>query len=452
MKGKTLRIAVVGSGPAGMYAIEHLLKEPLNIEIDLYERLPTPWGLVRYGVAPDHPEKKLIIDRAFNYYLAHPKVRFIGNLEIGKDIDHTQLSEWYSAVIYAVGATEDKSINIPGESLPGSWAAREFVAWYNGHPDFSHLEFDLSCERAVVVGNGNVALDVARILTMSPEQLAKTDISQNALEALKRSKIREVVILGRSNLVKAAFHNPELEELACLDGVDIVLDKEQLPKKNNLNSALDWKTKRKILTLNHLAKDNLKEKNRKIIFRFMSSPIELIGSNKLERLVVAKNQIDFDEEGRSIVRPTEESYQLETGILFRAIGYRGIPLPGLPFNKSKGVIENIKGRVSDQGELFPGTYVTGWIKNGPRGIIGTNKLCARDTVRCLLQDAKDGKLSSNTASHDEVLTEVKKRKATIVEYANWLNVERTEIAAGSKIGRPRLKLTKLDDLLEAAGV
>ena len=451
---KSLRVAVVGAGPAGMYAIEHLLNESsLDTKIDLYERLPTPWGLVRYGVAPDHPEKKRVIDRTFKFYLAHPAVRFIGNVEVGKDISHSELSSWYHAVIYAVGAAEDKRLGIPGESLSGSFAARELVAWYNGHPDYSHLQFDLSGERAIVVGNGNVALDVARILTTPTEVLEKTDIADYALEALRQSRIREVVILGRSGCQQAAFHGTELDELGYCSGVDIVVDQDELPKAQQLASVgEDWKVVRKVLLLARLASRVTKRKNKRIVFRFLVSPVELVGSNSVEQVVVAKNQLVPDECGRPILISRGETHQLDTGICFRAIGYRSVPLPGLPFDEHRGVVENVEGRVSDRGRIVPGTFVTGWVKSGPRGIIGTNKQCARETIFRLLEDARAGALLHPAVGGDRILEEVRRRKADVIEFANWLNIDRAEVAAGTKLGRSRLKLTSLDAMLTAAGV
>lgn len=451
---RSLRVAVVGAGPAGMYAIEHLLNErSLDTKIDLYERLPTPWGLVRYGVAPDHPEKKRVIDRTFKFYLSHPAVRFIGNVEVGKDISHQELSSCYHAVIYAVGAAEDRRLGIPGETLSGSFAARELVAWYNGHPDYSHLQFDLSGERAVVVGNGNVALDVARILTTPTEALEKTDIADYALEALRQSRIREVVILGRSGCQQAAFHGAELEELGYRSSVDIVVDQGELPNAQQLASVSeDWKVVRKVSLLASLASRVTKSANKKVVFRFLVSPVEFVGKNRLEKAVVAKNQLVPDEYGRRVLVSCGETHELDTGICFRAIGYRSVPLPGLPFDEHRGVVENSEGRVCDQGRIVPGTFVTGWVKSGPRGIIGTNKQCARETVFRLLEDARAGALLRPAVSGDRILEEVRRRKADVVEFVDWLNIDRAEVAAGAKLGRSRLKLTSVSAMLSAAGV
>ena len=450
---RPIRAAIVGTGPAGMYALEHLLEErDLDVEVDLYERLPVPWGLVRYGVAPDHPEKKLVADRLFNYFIGRHNVRFLGNIEIGRDIRHAELSDWYDGVIYAIGACSDTQMGIPGEELPGSWAAREFVAWYNGHPDFSNLQFDLSCKRAVIVGNGNVALDVVRILTMSIDELEKTDIADYALETLRQSQIEEVVILGRRGHFQGAFNNPELEELEHLEGVDVTVEADDFPAANDvvLDNA-DWETRRKIKTLERLAKRRTRGVKKRIVFRFLSSPVELVGNDRVRQVLVIRNHLEHDEDGNLKARPTEEESIIEAGLVFRAIGYRGYPFPGLPFDERRGVIANENGRVSDNGELLPGAYVTGWIKRGPRGIIGTNKQCADETVHCFLNDIEAGKIQrDNTLSSDELSAALANRKLHVVSVAGWRRIDRAERERGRSLSRPRVKLFDVDKMLQIA--
>lgn len=450
---RPLRIAVVGAGPAGMYTLQHLLEErDLNIEVDLYERLPVPWGLVRYGVAPDHPEKKRVADRLFNYYIGHPNVCFYGNVEIGKDIRHAELAEWYDGVIYAIGANSDTPMGIPGEELAGSWAAREFVAWYNGHPDFSDLQFDLSCKRAVIVGNGNVALDVARILTMPLDQLRKTDIADYALETLAESNIEEVVILGRRGHFQGAFNNPELEELEHLEGVSVSVEAEDFPASNDLVlDDADWETRRKVKTLERLVKRQQPHASKNIRFRFLSSPIELTGNGKVEQLLVIRNHLEHDENGNLKARPTEEESLIDAGLVLRAIGYRGNPFPGLPFDERRAVIKNDCGRVSDKNGAMPGVYVTGWIKRGPRGIIGTNKQCAQETVNGLLADVKAGCLEhNNTLSYEAVAELLDKRGLNIVTEKGWRKIDHFERTEGQAIARPRLKLHDISKMLSIA--
>lgn len=450
---RPLRVAIVGTGPAGMYALEHLLEERgLEVEVDLFERLPVPWGLVRYGVAPDHPEKKLVADRLFSYFIARHNVRFFGNVEIGKDICHAELAKWYDAVIYAVGANSDIQMGISGEALRGSWAAREFVAWYNGHPDFADLDFDLSSKRAVIVGNGNVALDVARILTMPIEALEKTDIADYALAVLRQSNIEEVVILGRRGHFQGAFNNPELEELEYLDDVDVIVDSEDFPNANDLVlDNADWETRRKVKTLRRLDEHKANNAKKRIVFRFLSSPVELMGDGKVEQLLVIRNRLEHDENGHLKARPTEEESLIDAGLVLRAIGYRGNPFPGLPFNERAGVIGNVNGRIADKGEVLAGAYVTGWIKRGPQGVIGTNKQCADETVACLLEDNSQGKLMAETTlSAEQILTMLAQRQPRYVTEQAWRKIERAERQAGREQQRPRAKICAIDEMLKIA--
>ena len=436
-----------------MYTIENLLEElKFEVEIDLYERLPVPWGLVRSGVAPDHPEKKRVTDHLFNYYLSRPQVRYMGNVEIGKDVRHEELAQWYDAVIYATGAFNDTKMGIPGEDLPGSWAASEFVAWYNGHPDYCHLQFDLSTERAIVVGIGNVALDVARMLALPIAELEKTDIADHALQALRNSNIKEVVLLGRRSHLQGSFHNPELEDLEYLGNVDVTIETGGSPIDNSVAPAdVDWETARKVKTLARLANRQISNKEKSIVFRFLSSPVELTGNDKVERVLIVKNRLERDASGNLRARATEEKITLDAGLVLRAIGYRGDPFPGLPFDQRKGVIENIDGRVANDGEPLADIYVTGWIKRGPKGLIGTNKQCSRNTVRHLLEDHAAGKLSAATRDADAVLDVVRQRQPKVVNRADWLKIDRAEILAGRSTGRPRVKFTARDEMLRAAG-
>ena len=434
-----------------MYSLEQLLEQrDFSTEIDLYERLPVPWGLVRYGVAPDHPEKKLVADRLFNLFLGRPNVRFFGNVEIGSDITHTELSAWYDAVIYAVGTGSDSQLGIPGENLPGSWAAREFVAWYNGHPDFVGLDFDLSGKRAVIVGNGNVALDVARILATPLEDLEKTDIADHALRALRKSNIEEVVILGRRSHLQAAYNNPELEEFAYLPGVEIKVEGDGLPPNNDeALDELDWETKRKLKTLSRLAERKVDVTNKRIVFRFLSSPAELIGDGRVEKIQVIRNSLELNEDGKLVARPTEEKTMIETGLVLRAIGYRGHPFLGLPFDESRGVIDNIVGRVADKGEVKRGVYVVGWIKRGPQGLIGTNKQCAAETVSRLLADVSGGRIGDKSPlSSSEVSTAIAIRKKDVVSESGWRKIDLSERKKGKRSGRPRVKFCFVDEMIE----
>jgi ferredoxin/flavodoxin---NADP+ reductase len=342
-------------------------------------------------------------------------------------------------------------MGIPGEELPGCWSAREFVGFYNGHPDYRDLCFDLNCERAVVVGNGNVALDVARILTMPVAELEATDIADHALAILRRSAIREVVILGRRGHMQGAFHNPELEELEHVDGVDLLVDGDDLPGEDEVVlDGADWETRRKVATLRRLTMRRPNAGNRRIVLRFLTSPVELLGDGKIERMLVASNHLDRDAEGRLHARPSGEETILEAGLVLRAIGYRGTPFPGLPFDDRLGVIRNRQGRVADHDHVLNGVYVTGWIKRGCRGIIGTNKKCARETVDCLLEDFAAGRLTKRGLSSDAVMAAVRRRKPDFVSRAGWLAIDHAERVAGRAQHRPRVKMTETATMLACA--
>ncbi|MFE5702724.1 FAD-dependent oxidoreductase [Rhodococcus koreensis] len=452
MVGQPLRIAVVGAGPSGLYAIEHLLEQQRSaVEVDLYERLPTPWGLARLGVAPDHPEKKLVIDRHFAFLLQDPRVRFLGNVEIGTDVAHAELASWYDAVLYASGGTGDVRLGIPGEDLPGCWSAREFVGFYNGHPDLTDLPIDLSADRAVVVGNGNVALDVARILTMPIDELEHTDISDAALDALRRSRIKEVVVLGRRGHQQAAFKNPELEELEHLDGVDTVVDDRGLPSEESIRREVhDPEIRRKLRTLHRLVERPQVSAGKRILLQFLESPVQLLGSGRVEQMEVMRNRLERDDRGRVRPHPTGDTHLLDAGLVFRAVGFRGSPLPGIPFDDARGVVVNDRGRVTDSdGNPLPGVYVTGWVKRGCQGIIGSNKKCAAETVACLLDDVASGHSTPTALSADAVLAQVRER-ASAVLWGGWLAIDRAERAEGRRHGRPRVKITERRHLLHTA--
>lgn len=447
------RIAIVGTGPSGMYALEHLLhNKAISVEIDLFERLPVPWGLVRYGVAPDHPEKKLIANRLYNNLISRNNVRFFGNITIGEDIKHEELTQWYDGVIYASGATSDNKMNIPGEDLAGSWSAREFVAWYNGHPDYSQLTFDFSAERAVIVGNGNVALDVARILLLPINELKQTDIAHHAIEALSKSNIKEVVLVGPRGYQNGAYNNPELEELLHLDDVDVQVED---PDFKNISESdftqFDWETQRKIITLKQLVKQSTGKASKRIIFKFLASPSKVLGSEKVEQLTFTHNQRTIDATGKQTILATDKESSLDTGLIFRAIGYRGQPFKGLPFDANRNVIENSRGRITDNGEIVKGAYVTGWIKRGPQGVIGTNKQCSGETVSCLLADLTNSPSNiSQSTTADWILQEINTRTEDVVSLDGWLKIDRAEKENGAIQQRPRLKLCEVDQMLKVA--
>jgi ferredoxin--NADP+ reductase len=450
---RPLRVAVVGSGPAGFYAAGHLLASDAAVEVDVLERLPTPWGLVRLGVAPDHPNIKAV-SRVFEKIADRPGFRFFGNVDVGRDVGHEELAQCYDAVVYAVGAQTDRRMDIPGEDLPGSWPATAFVAWYNGHPDFQGLEFDLSHERAVVVGNGNVAVDLARMLALTAEELAPTDTTDAAIEAIAGSGIREIVMLGRRGPAQAAFTTPELQELGELMGADVVVDPADLELDPTSEQTLERDTtaRRNLEVLRGYAAREPTGKPRTLRLRFLVSPVAILGDAHVEAVEVVRNALVVGPDGSLRAEPTDECEVIPCGVVFRSVGYRGVALEGLPFEAGRGTIPNTGGRVlDDDGGPLPGVYCTGWIKRGPSGVIGTNKKDATETVELLLADAREGRLSAGepVETLDALLEE---RGVEAVLYEGWSAIDTHERARGDEQGRPRVKLATWDELLAAAAV
>jgi ferredoxin--NADP+ reductase len=455
MSDRPLRVAVVGSGPAGFYAAAALLgSEEPRVEVDMIERLPTPWGLVRLGVAPDHPELKAA-SRVFEKTAALQGFRFLGNVEAGRDITHDELARLYDAVVYTVGAQTDKRLGIPGEDLPGSWAATEFVAWYNGHPDYQQLDFDLGVERAVVIGNGNVAIDVARMLARTREELAPTDATDRAIDAIATSGLREIVMLGRRGPAQAAFTPPELKELGELGGTDVVVDPADLELDPVSEAALEAdraRARRNVDILREFAASKPAGKPKRLVLRFSVSPVAILGDERVEAIEIVRNELVPDGRGGVRAEPTEEREVIPCGIVFRSVGYKGVELPGVPFDAERATIRNDCGRALDErGERVPGVYCAGWIKRGPSGVIGTNKKDAVETIELLLEDARSGALprraDASPAAVDALLSE---RGVEVVEYAGWELIDRVESDLGAPHGRPRVKLASWDELLKAA--
>jgi ferredoxin/flavodoxin---NADP+ reductase len=443
-----LQVAVVGSGPAGFYAAGALLDADVPVEVDMIERLPTPWGLVRLGVAPDHPKLKTV-SRAFERIADKPGFRFIGNVEIGRDLDHGDLAGLYDAVVYAVGAQTDRRLGIPGEDLPGSWSAFEFVAWYNGHPDYQHLLFDLDVERAVVIGNGNVALDVARMLALTPEELAPTDTTDAAIDAISGSRVSGIVVLGRRGPAEAAFTTPELAELVDLAGADVVVDPQEL--ETVTEEATDTRVKRNLEVLREFASHAPSGKPKTLRFRFLTSPVAIHGDERVESIEIVRNRL-VERDGRLVAVATEERETIPCGLVFRSVGYRGVPLPDVPFDETRGTIRNDRGRVlDDAGDHVAATYCAGWIKRGPTGIIGTNKKDATETVELLLEDAREGRLVHDAGKTAEAVDAfLDERQVRRVVYTGWQAIDALERSRGEPLGRPRVKLVSWDDLLDAA--
>ncbi len=451
-----LRVAIIGSGPSGFYAAEALLKnkQGMTVQVDMFERLITPHGLVRGGVAPDHQKIKNVV-KVYDRIATRDDFRYFGNVEFGTDIKHADMINFYHQLIYAVGAQTDNELNIPGEKLPGSHAATEFVAWYNGHPDYRHLSFDLATETAVVIGNGNVAMDVTRILASTPEELAKTDIADYALDALQASQIKRIVMLGRRGPAQAKFTNPELKEFGELSDAQPIVSQADATlgplSQKHFDASDDKDVKKNVPMLQAFAaapRDPAKSKE--IVMRFLVSPIEFMGDSKLQQVKIVHNELYENERGTLRPRRTDQTEVLEAGLVFRSIGYRGVPLPDVPFYDDWGIIPNTDGRVCQQhqGEVVPGEYVVGWIKRGPSGIIGTNKPDSRATVEKMLQDVENGvyHMPANPTPQavDQFLTEASVRYVT---YDDWLVIDQAEIKRGETLGRPRVKFTEPDDML-----
>ena len=451
----TPRVAIVGAGPAGAFTAAALLRARGDVEIDLLERLPTPWGLLRGGVAPDHQEIKRLQD-TFDRQTLQRGCRFLGNVEVGTDLSHADLMQHYSAVVYATGAQTDKSLGIPGEDLPGSLAATEFVAWYNGHPDYRDLAPDLSSERAVVIGNGNVAADVTRILVRSEHELRQTDIADHALEALRGSRIREVVVLGRRGPAQAAFTSAELRELGRLDGVDLRVDPAEVALDDVSRAWLEEEgtfTARKNVELLHgfAAAAPRADAERRIVLRFLRSPAAIRGEDRVTAVDITRNEIVRDEQGLLRARTAGDAVEtLACGLVLRSVGYRAVPLPDVPFDERAYVLPNDRGRVrTPAGEPVPGVYAVGWIKRGPTGILGTNKRDAEETVACLADDLATlpAPARPDRAALDALLAE---RRPDVVTTDGWHAIDAHEVEQGKTAQRPRVKLTGRDELLARA--
>ena len=454
------RIAVIGSGPAGFYTAGHLLKDSAgNVEVDMLERLPTPWGLVRSGVAPDHPKIKSVT-RVYEKTAAHPRFRFFGNVTFGEHVSHEDLLAHYHAIVYATGSPVDRPLGIPGEDLPGSHAAAEFVGWYNGHPDHTDLEVDLLCtERALVIGNGNVALDVARMLVLAPEELAPTDTADHALEVLARSRISEVVIVGRRGPAQAAFTNPELLELGELSDADVIVDPAELDRAlaiHDEDAEADITSRRNVEILRSYAERPPSGHPKRVVLRFLLSPSALKPGDDghLGSIELVRNELVPAPGGGLRAQATGERETIAAGLAFRAIGYRGIPLPGVPFEERSGVIPNEGGRILDPatGSPLQGEYVVGWIKRGPSGVIGTNKKDAQETVDAILADLATGRrrLDPESSDADSVEAMLRACQPDLVTYDGWSEIDRHERALGETAGRPRVKLTQIDEMLRIA--
>lgn len=434
--GHPLTVAIVGSGPAAMYAADELLTQP-RVRVNMFEKLPTPYGLVRAGVAPDHQSTKRVT-RLFDKVAARRGFQFFLNVEVGKHLSHADLLAHHHAVVYASGAPNDRRLDIEGMGLPGTATATEVVAWYNGHPEFADLPVDLGHERVVIIGNGNVALDVARVLTADPDDLARTDISDHALDVLRASRVQEVVIAARRGPAHSAFTLPELIGLTAAS--DVVLDAEDHELvRRDLSTATDTLTRQKLEILSKLGQASVPPRRPRIRLAYQLTPARILGDDRVTGIEFA-------------VTGTEQTRRLDAGLVLSSIGYHGKRIADLPFDDTAGVVPNDGGRVvdPDTGQPVTGAYVAGWIKRGPTGFIGTNKSCSLQTVQALVADFNKGLLSDPVAGPRALARLVHARQPDVVDAAGWHAIDAAEVARGSTEERPRDKFTSIAEMLAAA--
>ena len=449
-----IRVAVVGSGPAGMYAVWELL-EHRGVAVDVYDRSWTPFGLIRTGVAPDHPETKAITD-LFERAARKPNVTMHLGVEVGTHVSHEELAGAYSAVIYATGASANRTTGLPGAHLDGVHSATGFVGWYNGDPNHADLAFNLSRERAVIIGNGNVAIDIARVLLTDPAELIHTDIAEHALKALSKSNIREVVIVGRRGPAQAAYTNSELIALLDLPGVDVIIDPadaviDPVTAEQLARADVEPAARLKADLIGEISRRPATGATRRIVLKFRRSPTRFCGAEKLSSVRLARNTLVSNGDGQISVHTGPESDELSTGLVFEAVGHHGVPIKGVPFDVARAVVPNHQGRAlaSPGGESLPGVYVTGWIKRGPSGVIGSNKRCARETVAHLVADVAAGVVVP--APHQSGFRELlRQRQPNAIGFDGWRRIDAAERRAGHRAGRPRIKFTGAAAMLRAA--
>ncbi len=451
---RPLRVAIVGAGPSGFYAAGALLQQKeIHVSIDIFDRLPTPYGLVRYGVAPDHQKIKSVT-KVYERTVRDSRVRYFGNVGLGEEIVHADLKNYYDQIIYATGASSDKQLNIPGEELAGSFSATEFVAWYNGHPDFADRDFDLSVESVAIIGVGNVAMDVTRILAKSYAELAETDIADYALEKLRASRVKRIHVVARRGPAQAKFTNPEIKELGELAEADVIIKPKDLVLDEVSHASLesDRTATRNLETMQELAQRGATGKPKQIHFHFLRSPVELCGDTAVKSMRMEVNELHPTETGYIACDGIGRFETLDVGLVFRSIGYRSVPIPGVPFYDKWGIIPNERGRVTatHQGAVVPGEYVVGWAKRGPTGVIGTNKPDSVETVAAMLEDVKSlTPVTDAKAAPGAIVALLKERGADYFTFEDWLKLEAIEDERGKAQGRPRVKFTSEAEMLTA---
>jgi ferredoxin--NADP+ reductase len=420
------KVAIVGAGPAGYFAaqaLQNLQTDELQFTIDMIERLPTPWGLVRSGVAPDHPKIKTV-SKVFEKVATAGNFRLFGGVELGSDISIEQLREMYDAVVIATGSAIGKKLGIPGEDLPGSISAAEFVPWYNAHPDFYNVEVPLDCQTAVVIGAGNVSMDVARMLALEPSELDPTDTADHAIAALKKSTIREVIISARRGPENAAFTSPELRELPKLEHTNVLMNKSEIEAAIvRAGETIEKDTKSNLDAMLLISEKEKTNHDRTLKFQFLATPVEIKGAEKVEEVIFQKTG-------------SEEKFAIKCGLVITAIGYEAKCIPGIPYERGKVV--NTDGRVNEN------LYVVGWAKRGPSGVIGTNKSDASDVMKLLIEDLKPAK---NNGDVSDLLKDKK-----FVSQSHWEVINAAEVAAGEPLGKPRKKAVLREELLGLGGL
>ncbi len=448
---RPLRVGIIGAGPSGFFAADALIKQQeIPVSVDLFDRLPTPFGLVRYGVAPDHQKIKSVT-RLYQKTLDDPRVRFFGHVSYGQDLTLAELRRFYDAIVYTVGAPADRPLGIPGEELPGSMSATEFVAWYNGHPDYVDLSPNLAVASVAVIGMGNVAVDVTRILAKTADELGETDMADHAVEALRHSAVTDVYMLGRRGPAQGKFTTKELRELGELTNADIVVDPEdmELDAVSVASLSDDPMVAKNVEVMRGFSQKPLGGKPRRVHIKFLSSPVEIVGESRVEGLRVEKNELR-DNDGWLEAVGTGETEVLPVGLVLRSVGYKGVALPEVPFDVRRSVIPNEKGRVTETpgGAVVQGEYVAGWIKRGPTGVIGTNKADAAESVRCLLEDAPTlSRVAEEDVAPEAVEHYLEAKGVEFFPFEHWLELDSHELEAGKAQGRPRVKVTRIEDML-----
>jgi len=457
-KENPLRVAIIGSGPAGFYTVSNFLKHTdVHAEMDMFDRLPTPFGLVRAGVAPDHQKYKTVT-RAYDKSAQRENVRFYGNVEYGSDLSLDDLKQHYHQIIFCSGAPGDRNLNVPGEDLKGSHSATDFVAWYNGHPDYVDYDFNLQAESAAIVGLGNVAIDVARILLKTENELKPTDMANHALMALRQSNIKTVYVLGRRGPAQAAYSPPEIKEMGELEDADVTVPADEAAldpaSRAEMEANGDKNVAKNVATIEDFAARVPTGKSKGLVIRFLVSPTELVSDDegRVCGIKLGKNEAYAAEDGSVKARATDIEEEIPVGLVFRSVGYRGAPLPEIPFNDSWGTIANEAGRIVEDGKPMTGLYTAGWIKRGPTGVIGTNKTCAQETVMMMVEDLQAGHILEPTCSGIvDAKTLVDSRVPESFSYEDWRKIDATETSRGESEGRPRVKFTRIADMLTELG-